>query len=123
MDFAAVGPNQRAFLIEVKNMQGGGPFEGVDERAFKIAAKVRDSLAGIGFAKASLGEIPAPELAVVRQRLKSTSKVQVLIIFEHTGSPAQTLALRKRLESLLGWLRGDVAVVSSQARIPGLGIS
>lgn len=123
VDFAAVGPHSRPFLIEVKHLQAGGPFEGTDERAFKIAAKVRDSICGIGFAKAKLGDVPSQDLAAVRQRLKASAKVRIVVVFDHPGSPVQTLALEKRLKVLLSWLRGDVVVVGPNADLPGLTVT
>jgi hypothetical protein len=124
VDFAAEGPGPRPYLIEVKRLAGPGPFESVDERAFKIAAKVRDSLAGVAFARAGTGHIPAPDLAAVRRRFRlSSNSVRVLVVFEHPGSPAQVLALRLRLMPLLAWIRGEVAVVDSAAPIPGLTIT
>jgi hypothetical protein len=123
VDFAAIGPKGLAYLIEVKRLVGSGQFESVDERAFKIAAKVRDSLAGIAYARAQHGDIPDPALAPVRKTLKSTSNVKVIVVFDHPGQPTQILALEKRLKSLLRWLRGDLLVVSSAATVlPGLSI-
>lgn len=127
VDFAAHGPHGRPWLIEVKVLRGGGSFEPTDERAYKIAAKVRDSLAGIMYAKARPPGIPAPGLTAVRAKFRSSRNVQVLVVFDIDGATArqralQTTALDKALRRQLGWLYGSFSVINTGASVPGLGI-
>lgn len=124
VDFCAVGPKQRPVLIEIKHFRDPTSTDPVKERAAQIAEKVRDSLAGVAFAKVVVGDIPSPELAVVRARLKSNASVTVLVIVEYPHAPSSVIALRNELKRLLVWLRGTVAVVGSDAAgIPGLAIA
>src|SRR5215213_5254862 len=82
VDFACIGPNNGPWLIEVKAVRGTDPVDAVGERAMTIAAKVRDSLCGLQWAKAPLSDPPSPQLRYVRAGVRRAGQVVVLVVFE-----------------------------------------
>lgn len=126
VDFACIGPGGKPWLVEVKAVRGTGPAETIDERAFDIAAKIRDSLCGLEWARVSGGWVPGPELADIRASLGAANTVGVLVIFEdlRPGAPLQTVALSAKLRELTTWLRGQVLVAAPGHSLPpGLSVT
>jgi len=121
VDFAAIGPGRIPWLVEVKSLRGDTATMPIEERAVDIAAKVRDSLCGVEWARPrSAGFVPSPDLQHVRRALGRATTVRVLVLFDdlRPGSRTQTLALQAKLRELLIWLRGDVVVYGHQ-ELPG----